>query len=61
VQLTLCVVSENEEKGVTVQVQLPAVTQTPPVGSTPWCLPQDCPEAGHYGQKVVAAALESEL
>jgi hypothetical protein len=55
VQLTLYGVSENEEKGMTVLVQLLAVTQTPPLGSAPWCLLQDCPEAGHYGQKVVAA------
>jgi hypothetical protein len=61
VQLTLYGVSENKEKRVTVIVQLLAVTQTPPIGSTPWWLPQDCPEAGHYGQKVVTAAKESEV
>jgi hypothetical protein len=35
VQLTLYGITENEEKGVTVLVQLLAVTQTTPVGSTP--------------------------
>jgi hypothetical protein len=35
VQLTLYGITGNEEKGVTVLVQLLAVTQTTPVGSTP--------------------------
>jgi hypothetical protein len=56
VHLTLYGVSENKEKGVTRLVQLLAVTLTPPVGSTLWRLPQDCPETGQYGQKVVTAA-----
>jgi hypothetical protein len=56
VHLTLYGVSENTKKGMTVLVQLLAVTQTPPVGSTLWYLPQNCPEAGHYGQKVVTDA-----